>query len=47
MVDVVIDTVFGVFGSFCADDLGQLIVVCCVMGSCVALFRVLRRAAGG
>ena len=47
MVDVVIDTVFGVFGAFCADDLGQLIVVCCVMGSCVALFRVLRRVAGG
>lgn len=47
MVQVMIDSVFDMFSAFCADDMGQIIVSICVMGACVALFRVLRRGAGG
>ena len=47
MVYVMVNTVFDLFTAFCADDLGQIIVPVCVMGACVALFRVLRRGAGG
>lgn len=47
MVYVVVDTFFNLFSSFCSDSMGQVIVSICVMGCCVALFRVLRRGAGG
>lgn len=38
---------FDLFNVFCADPFGSVIVDICAMGSCIALFRVLRSAAGG
>ena len=45
MVFSIVNSVFGLINAFCSDDFGVVIVSVCVMGSCVALFRVLRRVA--
>lgn len=47
MVSIMVSSVFDLINTFCMDDFGYVIVNVCVMGACVALFRVLRRGAGG
>lgn len=47
MTFTIIYNVFDLIDTFCNDDFGFVIVNVCVMGACVALFRVLRRGAGG
>lgn len=47
MVYVMVSAVFDLIDTFCMDDFGYVIVNVCVMGACVALFRILRRGAGG
>lgn len=43
MVYVVEDLIY----AFISDDLGQVVTSVCILGACIALFRVLRRGAGG
>lgn len=47
MVYTMVRVVMDLIDVFCADSLGSVVVSVCVMGACVALFRVLRRGAGG
>lgn len=47
MVYTMVYAVMDLIDVFCADSLGNVIVEVCVMGACVALFRVFRRGAGG
>lgn len=47
MVYTMVQSVMGLIDVFCVDSLGNVIVNVCVMGACVALFRVFRRGAGG
>lgn len=47
MAFTIVYNVFDLIDTFCSDDFGFVIVNVCVMGACVALFRVLRRGAGG
>ena len=47
MAYTMVQVVMGMIDVFCDDPLGNVIVSVCVMGACVALFRVMRRAAGG
>ena len=47
MVDTMVSVVFDLIDAFTVDDFGSIITSVCVMGACIALFRVLRRAAGG
>ena len=47
MVYTMVSVVFDLIDAFTVDDFGSVIMSVCVMGACVALFRVLRRGAGG
>lgn len=47
MVVTMVTVVMNLIDVFCTDSLGNVVVSVCVMGSCIALFRVMRRAAGG
>ena len=47
VVSSMVSVVFDLIAAFCVDDFGYVVVNVCVMGSCIALFRVLRSAAGG
>lgn len=47
MVYTMVSVVFDLIDAFCVDEFGFVIVSVCVMGACVALFRVVRRGAGG
>lgn len=47
MVSTMVNSVFNLFSAFCMDDFGYVIVNVCVMGSCIALFRLLESGAGG
>lgn len=47
MVSTMVNCVFDLFRAFCLDDFGYVIVNVCVMGSCIALFRLLESGAGG
>ena len=47
MVYTMVNTVFDLIDVFCADAFGNIVVEVCVMGACIALFRILRSVAGG
>lgn len=47
MVSSMVSVVFDLIAAFCVDDFGYVIINVCVMGSCIALFRLMRNAAGG
>lgn len=47
MVYTMVRSVEDLINAFIADDLGGIITSICVMGACIALFRILRRGAGG
>ena len=47
MVYTMVHAVRDLIYAFTSDDLGGVITALCVMGACIALFRLMRRGAGG
>lgn len=47
MVSTMVSSVFDLINTFCMDDFGFVVVNVCVMGACIALFRLLESGAGG
>ena len=47
MVYTMASVVFDLIDAFSVDDFGSIIMGVCALGACIALFRVMRRGAGG
>lgn len=47
MVYTMVHSVRDLIYAFINDDVGGIITSLCVMGACIALFRIFRRGAGG
>ena len=45
--DYMVWEVWNMFNAFCEDQMGMIITSICCMGAAIAMFRVLRRGAGG